>query len=144
MKRILLSAIIAAALTTVLASCSSDSVDPSTSDLHGIWVSDIDSSTVLVIEMAASDSTHSDLAGLTPVYFISRYSPGTTPAMTQRGEYDVRDGHWVTTPTWDQDPGVVGSSYANEILGFGGGEWVLESTTAPSGRRTFTRQEAYP
>lgn len=132
-------------IAVFIAGCDdSGSDDPSPAELYGIWVADFSDTEVLVIEMAETNNDHTDLEGHSPVYIVSRYEPGSTRYMTQRGTYTVHDHHWVTTVTWDESGSSIGNTYGNEIYDFTGDTWALESTTDPSGRRTFTRQESYP
>ncbi len=135
-------------VTPVLPSCWGGT-EVTAEALHGIWVSlDNTDGSIFVIEMQAEDSTHPDLAGVTDVYYISRYMAGEEHEPFQRGRYEVRneDGkdYWVTMPTWSEDGSSVGGTFANEIFSLRGSTLELESTAVDSGMRTLHREESYP
>ena len=43
-----------------------------------------------------------------------------------------------------KDPAIANKSFGNDILGFNGSSFTLESDSAANGKRVFTRTDALP
>ena len=101
-------------LAVVVGGCGGDESDlPATAELYGAW-ENVEGGEVRVFVFEETNHTYGDLAGATSVYLLYFYPEGTPPVMVQRGTYEVKEGHLVTTLTWSSDAamGAVGASYA--------------------------------
>jgi hypothetical protein len=119
--------------------CGGDESDlPSATELYGAW-ENVEAGEVRVFVFEETNDLYPDLAGRTMVYQLYFYAEGTPPVMVQRGTYEVKEGHLVTTLTWAADAamGAVGASYANILYRWSGGSFTMESTSAASGKRVF-------
>lgn len=133
MKR-LVHAVIAFALVTLAAACDSgDASAPTADELEGLWVN-VDQGTVRGFEFASTARTYE-------LYF---YQDGAAPVLNQSGSYEVRAGRLVTHVASSVDPSIVNQSFGNDLLGFTGSTFTLQSDSAASGRRVFTRADALP
>jgi hypothetical protein len=125
---------------------------PTVGELYGQWAN-FDADTVRVFWFEELGSGGS-IATLPQAFRLFNYPSGTEPVEVQGGEYDV-----VEPTSEDRAAGILAYLYqhvrtdhgvatdqefANDILGFGAGVLVLESASAPDGRRTFERVDELP
>ncbi len=136
-RLIILALISSLALCTV--GCGGDEDDlPTAAELYGAW-ENVEGGEVRIFVFEETNTDYPDLAGRTTVYRLYFFAEDTTPVMVQRGTYEVKEGHLVTTLTWASDAamGAVGASYANILYSWSGGSFTMESTSAASGKRIF-------
>jgi hypothetical protein len=111
--------------------------------LYGMWVN-LSDGVYRVLEFKAGSADHADLEGLGPVYFIYNFAEGDTSRMVQRGDFRIEVNTFVNKVTWSPDESQIGQKFENEIFTFDGSTLVIESGSATSGKRTFTRIEFDP
>ena len=118
------------------AACDSgdDEVSVTTAELVGTWKNDEDGTT-----RAFEFTETAGVFGYT-LYF---YPSGSAPAVAQRGTYEIAAGRLVThVAEAPVDPSLVGRDFGNDVLSFSATRFVLQSDSAASGKRTFTRVDA--
>lgn len=126
-------ALVALVLIALSACDSSDDSTPTADELQGLWVN-VDQGTVRAFDFASTART----------YELYLYSDGASPVVNQSGSYEVSAGRLVTHVAASVDPAIVGQSFGNDILGFTGSTFTLQSNSASTGRRVFTRADALP
>jgi len=126
--------------------CDSDSASfPTEAEIVGRWANVDDR--VRVFEFVASVSADESpaLAAKPFVYTLYSYEVGGAPVVAQRGHYTVEEGHVVTELVESPvDPSLVGQRFANEIFAWSKTSITLESNSAASGKRVFTKVDALP
>jgi len=110
----------------LVAACGGDDL-PTTAELHGDWVND-DAGTTRQFSFAVSAGAEA--------YTLFSYPTGETPVEVQAGTYFVEDGILVTDVVTGTGAGTM---FGNDILGWTGTTLTLESDSATSGERTYTK-----
>jgi hypothetical protein len=111
----------------LLGACSGEDL-PTAEELDGAWFND-DAGTTR--EFAFDPSAEPD------AYVVFSYPTGTTPIEVQSGTYFIEDGILVTEVLTGTGAGTM---FGNDILGWTGDTLTLESDSAASGERTYTKR----
>ena len=108
-----------------------DEVSVTAAELVGTWRND-DAGTTRAFEFTET----AGVFGYT-LYF---YPTGGAPVVAQRGTYEIAAGQLVThVAEAPLDPLQVGRTFGNTLLSASSARFVIQSDSAASGERAFTR-----
>jgi len=132
----MLAARLTLALAFVLASVACDSMDsgPTADELDGFWVN-VDDGTIRAY----------DFSGTVRTYVLYVYDDGANPGRpNQSGTYEISKSRLVTNVDDALDASAINQSFVQDISGFDGARFTLESLPHGTGSRLFTRADALP
>ncbi|MCP4872588.1 MAG: hypothetical protein GY898_28185 [Proteobacteria bacterium] len=120
-------------LLPLLASC----VVPTTEAIVGVWTNDDDSARQITLE----DDTSYEIVMDDEVLQTGTYEVADETLVVIDGEEVTRDGVLVWTVGFDSSGVAAGSQFGDPIYQLTSSTMVLRSSSAESGRRTWSRVE---
>jgi len=112
---------------------------PTAPELYGHWTGTADGSMRDFVFAEMPDASHTELAGMTDVYVISRDG-----SVVQSGHYSIEErlvtGHGTTDALVTVDV-ATGMTYGNAILDYTGSSLTISSESASAGKLVLGRAD---